>query len=1405
MALNTELWDALNKPNLGQVDGYEKALDAIIAVDIPENINDQNNEAVKSFRRALIENKTLWKTINPAFNISNDAKDTSVELLTIENVILNAYGQPFGIKLPNLRRLAAQQRIVFGLQKKDHCDADYLQSIVAAPDNDALRAILTNDKGIAAFGNLSSEGWKEGRVLADNELGIIKLQAQKQLLIRKIDECKDRNKITALFPSAAKDVATFQMAVENLGLPKNIANNVTPDAFKYEDVKHAAALKAGILWAENSAESEWAKDAPGLWMQKVNDGNNDYYKSFANQDFDIMKGILGQRFLTEYFSTSDTDNLENLIAIAGTADPAICQNIIEAVIKGAENFSSSAVTDKTLTSLRLAAAERVLQLKIASCEEIATLERLISAPDSKGIKSILSNNEYFGFKGNETAINALDAAEKSVINDFRIAALVRTSFLNTTDITKLQTFIKTPGPELFKDNFAPGMDSSMILALKAYFRSSEKQAAASKQAWIALFRLHAKSLDLDSLNAVTDLVSLENLASTLAGVTGVSTQGFTPDLTKILVAYVTAQKYIKEADTFDLTNENDFNTLLGYIKTGIEDLPSVDLAAQKEALVKILIKNYPLAADHARSEHLTKLAVAINKEAFVKALKSLGLEDKNLSWVNEKNYNDLRAEANKALFPLRLMECSPFNSTIPHQELAAIFNQLSPQKQRELLAQPPVNPAAKSSYQPNLNLVALMLARTAIQVRDILGPLQPDASKLVAENQRLALIGRIANAGIAKVLAEMPGINLTLSAVEEINAILTEFANLEPETLLKDVFNDLFRIIDDKGIDKEAFYEAFGLNATGTEVKESAIPEAIGQQHGYNSEIIGLIDTVNTTQPIDFAKIAALSIVMQIQKNKDFIDPDLSTLLEIFEDATSYNDFIEKLVKATEGYNRRPQVPSTRTPDFVAPSIKTLPADWKKYIRPEEIEAYLLLRNKRKLFADVNKVDETLLEMKAAIESMRSLRSDLKTLDKKIGKDIDNIVKTDAMDWLNPEFQAAAQLKAFAMTTKYSFLAKNCDYIFEELSIQKMAYEQQLQTLPQDADLEAKEADGTITKQQKKAFKSYRHTLEKELKEINKLYQRYQLSSQILNGNPEAAEGSLMHEGIVKRLENAKNERADVRFQSYGRMQVVYHPRDKKEELLNKTVAELGNIPAEPVAIALDPKAGGKKNYTVELMTSEQKGQIAEYTMDVGTVAKADKASFIVEYGKDHLAPQTKDGKYVNAPSLQVTVCKPPTSEEGKVKYYMAMAMMALGGAAHPPTAKMPVCIPGDNLEQVRAIYAALAIVMKASPHLKFDKDAIKITGRSGFHPDSELSTFYGFHYGFHKDAQYKKYEESPSAQAIIRDIKSFSKEKEKADDKFFKSYDSVRFAYKTFLQEKSKELMKDIDDSYLKHSPKPH
>ncbi len=1012
-------------------------------------------DTAKVFRQAVSDKKSFWNPLLNGLDHLNEQAIQDNEDLTNDSFLdHNEFSQFTQLTTLKIAKLSLKKANESQLQEI------ITQSIDGQENQKTFRKKFFNDnngESIFVGSSLQIKNWATEQVnlLPTHFLDNLKLAAQQELLIRKININKDLTKLNNLLASTTEN--EFNTAVRGLFGNANGANEIRAAVFP--QVRSAAAKKALSLLIEDKnllADEVVLASSPHI----LNELNSNTFRNnlkrlggLANLSADALndtppeaymneiKGSLGARFIALKASELNAGEIPFIENIASSSELEITKSQLNkhAQFRGVDpdSYTNYAVTSTSLPNIRQAFATQALKLQIAQSVDPAALDALMTATNISTLQKVLSEQESLGFKDKPKFKEAFTATTD--FNSLIAIAHIRKNLSFSDKKQQLKNLIiSNDFVGSYHANFSRGIKQDTQTAINAYFSNPHNVTSSHEQALITFAKLELAQQNNDVtlmsfINAESDedlSASTERLLSSNAANSLIAGKPIDSGVSKELRKIAAIEKIIFDAK---VTNQNlskatgniAYNALIANINSFTFDPPTnanvkrlvsaPDFSSKEKQrieanLVESLIRNYPLdripLQQPPARDKLTELAKATDIADFTKKLND-NFAVGNTSWANDSTMEQVQKTACIRLVELNQNNALKFTSaehplaSRAHSKLIQLISHLPLAKQQALLD----NSVALSALAGVENRFAAnspegrsKSIENQAEIERILGNknLVPEnlIKAAVSESENLNRISKIANAKIITRLAQMdPTVTLTTANVEAINQLLISnpYRQLESNNT-----QNYQAVIQEIARNRDAnvqnsIYQAFGLENGGI-VNQGTI-NYILIQHTENEHLITYYNK-GTTSPAD--KII-LSHLMSLDKGNVVTVPHITNLLADIKNSKTLEEFI-KLMKKPPQRNYI----SGANPPFEPPL--------EQQLTPQMYER-LKIESRQKTFANP---DTYLAELKTQQEELDKLEE--KFSETQLGffdsRKLERLTKITPLYWFNPAFHAFAKKHA---------------------------------------------------------------------------------------------------------------------------------------------------------------------------------------------------------------------------------------------------------------------------------------------------------------------------------------------------------------------------------------------------------
>ncbi|WED42337.1 hypothetical protein [Legionella cardiaca] len=1318
-AVNNTLKAALLRDDIATKPGAIEALNDLL------KLNYTDPTTFDAFRQAILNKPTFWQGLgfDPTGQPNNNTWLHPDGDIGSGNNPLYSY--------ETLYKLAAEKRIMIGLAGRSEAELQSLLSpnppATVLSTTDIRNKLVTSATQQPPAGRVrvgqptvTLPGWDPATqtVLTDAAVGNIQKEAQRLLILKKLEAANAShiNHIQALL--TAGDDATFRAALGNLGVSANLVQGMN-HADLFPLVKVAAAKKgfelhlaANPIANFNQAYNHLKDNNKARFATNVVPAPYQAHLQ-ADSESDWVREVYGKKYLEEFYAREVRD-VNMLSTIAKQSDVAAQKHYLTTTGGHDALYVNAAVTDKNLPALRQAAAIQALKLKIANLEDLETLDALLKVTRPDDIKRILDRSDSLGYK-NDTAFQDAFTDAKSV-REIIAAAMVRKAIYTADDPAKLKAMLLDPTPTFSTvwDRFAPPNPVISGSHVANYFKDPANVSHAKAEALIRLAKITLKEAD-DAEIAKMALAAtpgeLQKSVRTLLGSDENTAQptdalitNITYKLEQSLKAHAAIEATLRATKDIDLDSGTNFANFIGRINTlnitrpttingaagrvGGSTLASLSVSAlianpnlsakEREEfrgrLVENLVRNYP-APPTGDPQKLNNLTQAKNFTTFKQALTALGITEQG--WVTKESMTAVQTAASKQAIQRNLGNYSSFAS---HNAFNEMVEKLPLAKQQAMVENPDITRSLRDAQTPE---AIQRVLGSDIKIDPAL------LSNLAKENQHHGFAAKIINPEVARLVGNLrlsPPAKLDETSVRTINNLIlgaNPFSGPNYQRTVTAIAQALH--LPDHALDV-TFDTARGPLAN------------ITTQHTRNADLITEYNrTISPPLPTQSDK-AILEFLMTLNKDggAPFPQGDINSAKDAFRNAKTPQELIQTLANIPTGGGV-----------FTADSLK-------RQITPEVFYAAKIESNKAILSSNnKTEVSAALTDQKAARQDVVDLHKEITSGDKAIYAKLKDLSTTTSMNWLNPGFQASARQYSREMLATYRELDKVCNTTIEFFENEIALLERQKASLPPTTGM---------TPDCKKLIDAERVEITKQLAAAKEELARYQGVQKLLRGTPGAPEdASFADKGVLRVLEEAEKGK-DIRFTGIA-SEIEDYPISQKASLLKVKGTDTIDL---TTANALRASTSGPVRFTTEkpIPPGHIRNHTVSYNVDVpaarGVAASTQQvhSRYLEERGPD-VARVDKNGKVFYTATTTITNREAPP--KGKDKgHWMSMAADLLKSCSVVPGQPLPGGKPGEvqkiylshgvSKEEAKQLCMALLVLGREVPDFKFDSSAIDST-----------------------------------------------------------------------------------------------
>lgn len=1317
--INSELRDILLSNRLNNHADQNKAMTALNAI-LAAGYND--DPAKQNFRQAVKDHREFWNPLLQAlpnrFSIAENANIANdIDFLAHANVFMTDANQN---SFAALTRLATAKRAQIAL--KNATDAQ-LEAIINqdlnGPENQKeFRLKFFNEQGESLLGEPKAKihNWDAAQdtILAAAQFPALKVAAQQQLLIQKINANSDLAKLNALIEHRNQN--SFNQAVRQLFAPNGPANalvdGMRSNEVYTEAVRHAAAKRALSLFIESKqlfTDEQILANGLGF-LNAANIIQNGVFPVpavNALQDnppaeyINSLKGTYGARFLP--LKAAELRNINDLENIAVSEDPAITQGLLKAIpalTQGGDGaYIDKAVTKKSLPELRQAAALQALKLQITESKDAGLLDSLVKMTNVADLRSVLANSSL-GYKDKPKFREAF--TDSTNLNSLIALAQIRKNLVFAKEPQHLRELVAAPANQFvakYNERFSAGANHAVNAVINTHLSDANNLENARKDALLTFAKAEFKKENTNLNNFVNAanpgdvqacaqaLLGSNNAADLLADA---------PDagISKELRTYAAIEAVIRDTkQPKDLSNPDVKNHLLACINNFTfaapftpnpiwqliaspnAEVPVIEKNRIDAHLVESLVRNTQLA----RADKLTELAKATDLADFKKKLND-DFAVGNTAWANEHTMEQVQKAACVRLIELNQNHALQYTSQA-HPSLMKLIANLPLKKQQALLD----NREA---------LAALAAVENKEEIERILGGKKLVSNELieavVRESENLNRIAGIANHYIAATLAQMnPPVTVTLKNVEDINKKLFETPSQDLDRNNPNRARN-YRIIVLEVVKGRPQVEDQNIQAALNLVENIVI-----NQHRGNEDLRTYYNTASSDEKIIVLKL------MSLEKTDTLRSNEITEIIADIKTANTLADFIKLMTgKDYASRFRDPVLEKQLTPQI--------------YEQLKNASRKELLKDPTNYKAELEKQQKELDKLEEKFS-----QTQLGYFDKDKLERLTELTKVSPFYWFNPGFQASAKKHAAQLGAELKELSELCDGQIVYLNNKLHAIQAQLDNLPSlpssfsstNTDMYC---DINDRKENLVALK------ERVLEELG----RFNAIQLIFKGNKltDLHENPIIQEGLLDTINQAKQGEKDLKFSNFTSTSQDYDLSERSKHFEQSWTSQIRVESIENQQGVANYDAN--PNYLFKVIDAIPENKFREHSVSYkkSVASREDLGSYIEEHTSKSLKPVVRlDGTVDYPPAVKLTANKVMTSKEGKVALAMQMASDLVKTLTCPPTAEKPLLVLGSSdPDFAKYLWTALMIIGE-DPNLPFGKDAIRIVS-AHVKIDSEFS-----------------------------------------------------------------------------------
>jgi hypothetical protein len=1324
---------------------------------------DNSPEATIKFRQALKSHHAFWTPLLRGIgavpiNANVDVND-NVNLLISEGEGVAPNYNNFA----DLTGLVAYKSAQLSLKQANDNDLEALitQSLDGADNQKIFRQKFFDEQGKSKFlgENIKVKNWDPQANILDSEaLPFLQQEAQRQLLIKKINLSTDITKLNALMEKQGQN--EFTRAVREIfGLaPVGPVNNVTDGMQEIpvfnSHVRHAAAKKALLLLVENKqllTDEHVLASSPGLineldpvvfrnnleWLGDLaNPSAHALHDAPAADYMNLIKGPLGARFIALKAAELGAADIEFMENIASSSDLTITKNLLNTKPElqgiGPDPYTNHAVTDNSLPKIRQAYAAQALKMQIFQCDDVAALDALMQVSNVGDLKRVLSDKVSLKYTGKTTFHEAFTGTTD--LNPIIAYAHIRKCLL-TGSSEHLKALIVNRASANFRAayhaNFSAGTTPETQTVINRYF-SDENNVKKARE--LALLTFAKSELSKQNDDIILNGLITANSSNEVVLNTGFLLGSHAADdlvngnyragISKELRTYAAIEKIIKDAkapnqDLSIATGNVTHNALLANInaftfalptRANIQalltapDFPPKEKQRVEAHLVESLIRNYPLdripAPQPPAGNKLTELAKATDLAGFKQQLnEKFGVG--NTAWLNEKTMEQVQKNACVRLIELNQNKALKYTSiqfplaSRAHPKLMKLIFNLPLAKQQALLD----NPLALSA----LAAVENKFVSTTQAAQDKSTENKNEIERILGDKNL------VSEELIQDAVIESENLN-RLSGIAN-PKIASTLAQMDPQVHITAANVDAINRLLIPGP-----YTQLNINSTRNIIQEIArdrapliqanIYQAFGLQNdgatvATQATINNIISQHTGNQylipryNLHGTSAADKVIILKLITLDKRDTVTANNITNIITDIKEHPSFAE-FTKAIKGPPEKDYYADGTTP-FDPPLDQQFTAQIYEQIKTDIRKQTLL--DPDTYLAELEKQQEEIDAMEAKFSETQLGYFESRKLDR-----LTQITNITPFYWFNPSFRAVAKKHALQLGEELKELSKLCDNHIIHLNNQLHAIQLQIDSLPGSIP--------AVNEEIIEAISDRREDLDYLKKDVIAELGRYKAMETVFKDTP----------GILKMIDEAKDGKKDLHFTNFTSSYEDYPVSERGKHFEAEWTGELKSV------AKMDPTGVGTHGVLPELyfesVPALEEKKFREHTLSYkkSDRHREDLGSYIEEHSPTNLEPVIQsDGTVDYPPSVKFIANRIMQSPEGKVTQAMQMACDLVKTLTSPPTAEKPILLLGSSdPEFAKYLWTALMIIGE-DKNLKFGKEAIKVVS-AHFDPETQLS-----------------------------------------------------------------------------------
>ncbi|KTD73941.1 hypothetical protein [Legionella tucsonensis] len=613
-----------------------------------------------------------------------------------------------------------------------------------------------------------------------------------------------------------------------------------------------------------------------------------------------------------------------------------------------------------------------------------------------------------------------------------------------------------------------------------------------------------------------------------------------------------------------------------------------------------------------------------------------------------------------------------------HPALIAVFKDLPNKKQLEILSEPQ-------------KLLLIINAKSESEIQSYLGKENKSGGvlvvdRLIAENERVALLRQIYNPAIAKVLAGLD-LTLTQTQIDNINVALLNHRALDVTGIAnyKTLIDDI-RAAVNVPANTDAFYQAFSFTDYNANVMapDTTVADAVKGQHLNNRPLLVALHgaTLNAAQK------ELVKVLLRVGEAIPDMDSDVniqSVYNDKFKGSPSVHTFLDKLITGVTPQDKalKEKISRELTPDVYS----KLRGDYY-----DEVIARGSQQQKLSLVEGLNNFLKGVQESKPTI---KEYKKHLKALTQNL----------ESLPYLySGANEAKAKKKAEKMLGDYKAFEKQCDTLIEHLAAAKRDLQVRLDHTPIPVTDHSPDREKLI-----KELTELHAKLKAEIEFIDEQLPYFHEVKKQISGK----DGAIAKiEGIMSHKLTAMVETTNISYSEVAKSEIKTAAFQKKAGATEVDLTEgQSNLDTDSPTFKLEKIPEKGKVRCVDMVhvkatpTQADPNKTTEYT---GRIA--------IDYHPSS-PTSTLSGKGVT----QSRPVKVSIVTAMKDKDYLAEQMMeAAKNLLKDWDGKSPIKLKGVHGKDTELAHLWTAVCVLGEHHPKFSRDKVQIVGTSSFRPDSQ-------------------------------------------------------------------------------------